>query len=120
MPLDDRSRSCFLDIINCISDIRAFTDGISYHVFAMEKMRKLAVERLLEVIGQAANGIPKEIQALYPKLPWARMIGLRNKLAHDYGEILVNRIWEISRNAIPELEHELKQIPELHDLFQQE
>jgi len=48
MPLDDRGRSCFLDIINCIRDIRAFTDGVSYHVFAMEKMRKLAVERQLE------------------------------------------------------------------------
>jgi uncharacterized protein with HEPN domain len=40
------------------------------------------------------------------------------KLAHDYGEILVKRIWEIARNAIPELEHELEQISELRDLFQ--
>jgi len=118
MPLDDRSKSCFLDMINCIRDIQSFTDNITYHVFESEKMRKLAVERQLEVIGQAANGIPKAVQDLYPQLPWARIIGLRNKLAHDYGEILVKRIWEISRNAIPELKHELEQIPELHDLFQ--
>jgi len=118
MQLDDRSRACFLDIIGCIRDIRLFTEGVSYHTFEVEKMRKLAVERQLEVIGQAANGIDKDVQDLYPQLPWARMIGLRNKLAHDYGEILVKRIWEIARNAIPELEHELEQIPELDDFFQ--
>jgi hypothetical protein len=33
-------------------------------------------------------------------IPWGKIIGLRNKLAHDYGEILAERIWNISKTLI--------------------
>jgi uncharacterized protein with HEPN domain len=41
------------------------------------------------------------------------IIGLRNKLAHDYGEILAERIWLIARNSMRELKCELEKISEL-------
>jgi uncharacterized protein with HEPN domain len=44
-------------------------------------MRKLAVERQLEIIGQAANKISKEAQEQIKNVPWGNIIGLRNKLA---------------------------------------
>jgi uncharacterized protein with HEPN domain len=40
-------------------------------------------------------------------------MGLRNKLAHDYGEILTERIWNIAKTSVPELLIELKKIEEL-------
>jgi uncharacterized protein with HEPN domain len=78
-------------------------------------MRKLAVERQLEVIGQAANKISKETQDAIKNVPWGNIIGLRNKLAHDYGEILAERIWRISNKSIPELMNELDVIEELKE-----
>ena len=55
MPLNEKDLSYFIDIINCIMDIIEFTGSIEYYQFEQDKMRKLAVERQLEVIGQAAN-----------------------------------------------------------------
>ena len=113
MPFNENDLSLLIDITNCILDINEFTKGIYYHEFEKDKMRKLAVERQLEVIGQAANKISKETQNILINIPWSNIIGLRNKLAHDYGEILAERIWTISRNSIQELMKELGKIEEL-------
>jgi len=113
MPLNENDLSFIMDIVDCIIDINEFTSGIQFYEFEKDKMRKLAVERQLEVIGQAANKVSKETQDILKSIPWKNIIGLRNKLAHDYGEILAERIWVISRNSIQELKDELEKIDEI-------
>ena len=115
MPLNENDLSFIIDIVDCIIDINEFTNGIQFYEFEKDKMRKLAVERQLEVIGQAANKISKETQDILKSIPWKNIIGLRNKLAHDYGEILAERIWAISRNSIQELKDELEKIDEIKE-----
>jgi uncharacterized protein with HEPN domain len=78
-------------------------------------MRKLAVERQLEIIGQAANKISKEAQEQIKNVPWGNVIGLRNKLAHDYGEILAERIWNITKKSVPELLKEIEKLDEIKE-----
>jgi uncharacterized protein with HEPN domain len=118
MPLNEKDLSYLIDIVDCIVDITEFTNSIFYNDFEKDKMRKLAVERQLEVIGQAANKISKETQGLIKNVPWENIIGLRNKLAHDYGEILAERIWNISRTSIPELLNEIEKIEEIKEYIE--
>jgi uncharacterized protein with HEPN domain len=113
MPVDENDLSYLIDIVDCIMDINEFTGSIHYFQFEKDKMRKLAVERQLEVIGQAANKISKETQNILNNIPWSKLIGLRNKLAHDYGEILAERIWNISRTSVQELLKEIEKIEEI-------
>jgi uncharacterized protein with HEPN domain len=115
MPLNENDLSFLIDIIDCILDINDFTKSVEYYQFEKEKMRKLAVERQLEVIGQAANKISLETQNNLNNIPWKNIIGLRNKLAHDYGEILAERIWKISQESIQELFVELQKIEEIQE-----
>jgi uncharacterized protein with HEPN domain len=115
MPLNENDLSFFIDIIDCIFDINEFTNSIEYHQFEKDKMRRLAVERQLEVIGQAANKISIEAQNSLKNIPWKNIIGLRNKLAHDYGEILAERTWKISKDSIQELLKELEKIDALKE-----
>ena len=113
MQLNENDLSFLIDIADCIMDINEFTSGIQLDEFKKDKMRKLAVERQLEIIGQAANKISKETQDILNNIPWGIIIGLRNKLAHDYGEILAERIWAISKDSIQELLKELEKIDAL-------
>ena len=113
MPLNQNDLSFLIDIIDCIMDINEFTNGIQFHEFEKDKMRKLAVERQLEVIGQAASKISKETKNSFENIPWGNIIGMRNKLAHDYGEILAERIWAISKGSLQELLKELEKVDEL-------
>jgi len=115
MPLSEEDLSYLIDIVDCVIDIYEFTKSIEYYQFERDKMRKLAVERQLEVIGQAANKISIETQNNLKDIPWKNIIGLRNKLAHDYGEILAERIWGISKNSLQELMKELEKIEELKE-----
>jgi uncharacterized protein with HEPN domain len=115
MPLNENDLSYIIDIVDCLLDILEFTNSVSSYEFEKDKMRKLAVERQLEIIGQAANKISKETQEQIQNIPWGNIIGLRNKLAHDYGEILVERIWNITKTSVPELLKEIEKLDEIKE-----
>ena len=115
MQLNENDLSLIIDIVDCIIDINEFTNSIEFNQFEKDKMRKLAVERQLEIIGQAANKISLDTQKILENIPWKNIIGLRNRLAHDYGEILAERIWKISKTSVQELLKELGKFEELRE-----
>ena len=75
-----------------------------------DRMLNLALARLLEIIGEAANRVPDEIQAKYPDLPWLQMIGARNRLIHGYDSVDFDILWNIVANDLPRLISQLEKI----------
>jgi uncharacterized protein with HEPN domain len=84
-------------------DVMEFVEGVNHARFRGDKMLRYAVERRLEVIGEAARHVSEDFKADHPEVPWRQIIGLRNVLAHEYGEILVDRIWSVAKENVPEL-----------------
>jgi len=70
----------------------------------------LALTRLVEIIGEAANRIPEEVQAQYTELPWLQMIGARNRLIHGYDSVDFDILWVIVSNDLPFLISQLEGI----------
>jgi len=103
MPLSERDKSYIFDIMYYSTEINEIIKDETHHSFLQNRVKRLAVERLLEIIGEAANHISKELITENDDIPWSKIIGLRNKIAHDYGEILTDRIWLIAAQSIPEL-----------------
>ena len=103
MLLSERDKSYIYDIINYSLEIIEVTRNETHQSFLQNRVKRLAIERLIEIIGEAANHISKEIIEENNDIPWSKIIGLRNKIAHDYGEILTDRIWLIATKSIPEL-----------------
>jgi len=66
--------------------------------------------RILEVIGEAANRLPREEQEKYPEIPWAQVIGLRNRLIHGYDSIDIGILWNIIRHDLPPMIKHLEKI----------
>jgi len=66
-------------------------------------MLRYAVERQILVIGEAAKNVSSTFKDAHPQIPWSAIIAQRNILAHEYGEILVERIWRVVTVFIPEL-----------------
>lgn len=73
-------------------------------------VRTLALVRLFEVIGEAANRIPVQEQEEHPEIPWAEIIGLRNRLIHGYDSIDLDILWEILSQDLPPLVDKLQVI----------
>ena len=54
------------------------------------------------------NHLSRDFMQENQDIPWTKIIGLRNKIVHDYGEILTDRIWLIASESIPELMYQIK------------
>ena len=59
--------------------------------------------RSLEIIGEAAKYIPKEFRNRYPKIKWKSIVGMRNKLIHEYFGIDYRVVWKTVKEKISEL-----------------
>ncbi|MDR9859090.1 HepT-like ribonuclease domain-containing protein [Treponema socranskii] len=80
----------------------------NHNSFVNNRIKRLAIERLIQIIGEAANHLSGDFIQENQDIPWTKIIGLRNKIVHDYGEILTDRIWLIASESIPELMYQIK------------
>jgi uncharacterized protein with HEPN domain len=55
------------------------------------------------IVGEAANHVSKGFQEKHPEIEWAQIIGLRNILAHEYGEVKMDKIYLAATKAVPAL-----------------
>ncbi len=78
---------------------------------------RLAIERALEVVGEAANRLPAELRAKYPDVEWRKIIGMRNVLIHGYDIVQREVLWDTVRESVPKLLDQVNQI--LRDLEKQ-
>ena len=110
MQLNNIEKSYIWDMLEAAKDIQSFTTGMAFHEFENDKRTRYAVERQLLVIGEAANHISIDSKKSIPYIQWSDMIGLRNIIAHDYGEIIAKRIWKVALDHIPQLIVDLQKI----------
>jgi uncharacterized protein with HEPN domain len=66
-------------------------------------MLSLALVRLIEIIGEAANNISVEKQNQYSEIPWRRMVGMRNRLSHAYFEVDLDIVWQVVIQDLPKI-----------------
>jgi uncharacterized protein with HEPN domain len=66
------------------------------------------VERLIEIIGEAARQVSSNFQTTHPQIPWQKIVAQRHVIAHEYGEIDPELIWRVATVHIPTLIAELE------------
>ena len=98
------------DILECISRIDSYTAGMSYQSFRENQMVIDAVVRNLEIIGEAANNVPTEVQQRHPDLPWIEMRGIRNLLIHEYFGVSVEIVWKTVLENLPPVAKRLQEL----------
>jgi uncharacterized protein with HEPN domain len=69
-----------------------------------------AVVRNLEIIGEASKNIPDETKILYQDIDWKGIIGLRNRIAHEYFGVSLTIVWNIIKKELPRLKKQMIQI----------
>ena len=103
MRPENKDAAYLWDIHQAALEIMQFVKDMKFYDFENNKMARYAVERQLLVIGEAANHVTESFRKQHPHIPWQSMVSLRNILAHEYGEILVERIWRVAAEKIPDL-----------------
>ena len=73
-----------------------------------DRQLNLSLVRLLEMIGEAAGRVPPGERERLPGIPWADIVGLRNRLVHGYDEVNFDILWVIVKDDLSPLIDELE------------
>jgi uncharacterized protein with HEPN domain len=106
-----RDWSLFLqDMRQFCRKVTRYTAGLSAEEFASNEIVYDAVLRNLELLGEATKQIPDEVRNRHPQLPWRRIAGLRDVLAHAYFGLEHETIWQVVITSIPALSLQLEAV----------
>lgn len=83
-----------------------FVDGVSRKDFLEDKLRQKGVIMSIVAIGEAVRKIEKrypEFIRAHPEIQWRKIYDTRNRAAHGYFDLNLDRIWNLSQTGLPEL-----------------
>lgn len=66
-----------------------------------DRMLVLAVIKCVEIVGEAASRVSQETIAAHPEIPWADIVGMRNRLVHVYFDVDADRVWDTLTDDLP-------------------
>jgi len=100
------------DILESIRLIKSYVENMGFDDFKNDRKTIDAVVRNFEIIGEASRFIPDEIKGKYENADWKGIVGLRNRIAHEYFDISLSIVWHIVMKELPTLEDQMKEILE--------
>ncbi len=89
------------DMLSAINEIEEYVLSLSKNEFYKNIPALRTAERNIEIIGEAANKIPKKIHAENPNIPWRDIITMRNIVAHEYSNVNYETIWKTLQTDLP-------------------
>lgn len=110
MAREREDASLLWDMFEAARKVRQFVAGKTFHDNSQDEVLQAAVERKLEIIGEAAHGITDEFQREHPEVPWRGIISQRHFLAHEYGEVRQEKLWRVATVRIAELIEQLEKL----------
>jgi uncharacterized protein with HEPN domain len=103
MRPDSRDLTYLWDMLDAALAIQAFVQDKTYADYLADRMLRGAVERHIEIIGEAARRVSAATTEALPDIPWRAIVGQRNVLAHEYAEVLHETVSRTATRRIPEL-----------------
>lgn len=103
MRPEERDAGLLWDMLDAAPAVCDFTAGVGLDAYTADRRLQFAVERGLEIVGEAARHVSEEFTGAHPEIPWRRIVGQRHLLAHEYGEIDPERVWRVATERLPEL-----------------
>jgi uncharacterized protein with HEPN domain len=101
--VDDADAANLRDMLRAARQVSSYVAGERLGDLESKGMLRDAVERQLEIIGEAARRVSVEFREAHSEIPWSRVIAQRNVIAHEYGDIKIEWIWRVATERVPEL-----------------
>ncbi len=90
-------------ILDAVVRIEGYLQGVEQSAFEATPLLQDGVIRQLEIIGEASKRLSDATRAQASSVPWRQVMGMRDKLTHDYMGVDVNAVWLTARDDLTEL-----------------
>ena len=91
-------------------EIREVVEGQSRQTFDGNRLLQLAAQKLVQYIGEAASHLSRDFRSQRHRIPWAKIIGMRHRLVHDYYAIDLTIVWDTATVGVPVLAADVQRI----------
>ncbi len=108
MNEDDRIR--LQHMLDAARKTQIFVNNATRQTLDSNDMLVFALVHAIAIIGEAAARVSEQGRAACPQIPWAAVIGMRNRLIHAYFDVNLNILWDTVIKSIPELITELEKL----------
>ena len=112
MKPEERDAAYLWDMLKAARDARELLEGRSLEAYLQDRVRRLALERALELVGEPARRVTEGFKSAHPEIDWRSIVGQRNVLAHKYGVIDHERLYRTGTESVPGLIAALEKILE--------
>ncbi|MCH7880846.1 MAG: DUF86 domain-containing protein [Proteobacteria bacterium] len=103
MQPEDRDPAYLWDMLQAAREVQAMLGDYNLSEFLADRVMLRAIERSVEIIGEAARCVSLPCKDAHPEIPWREIIGQRNLLAHEYGQIDHELLYKTAIDDIPKL-----------------
>ena len=113
MPNEDDAR--LKHILDAAKEIEHFLAGKTESQFRGDRLLLLGVQKLIEIIGEAASHLSDPLKRQYPLVNWRSAISTRNRLSHGYFDIDAGVIWSTATHDVPDFAEQVRAVIEARD-----
>ena len=105
MPRKDEVR--LAHILDAIAEVEQIVKGLTQSDLAEDRIKQLAITKLIEIIGEAASNLTPATREAIPGINWSAVIAMRNRLIHAYFDVDYEIVWATIQQDLPELKQHI-------------
>jgi uncharacterized protein with HEPN domain len=98
------------DIVHNADLLMRFMAGVTREAFYQDDMRKMAIEKGLERIGEAMKNVSPDLKQRYPAVDWSGFARMRDRTTHGYWSVDYSIVWDTVIHEIPVLREQITRI----------
>ena len=99
-------------ILEAVAKIETYLQGYTRQTFQTDEKTQDAVVRQMEIIGEAATNLTRDLRSANPQVAWQFATAMRNRLIHGYFDVDAEIVWDTIQNDLPILKKQIKEIAE--------
>ena len=108
MQPDRRDAALLADMILFAGEVRLLVERAAPNDYLGDLATRRAIERCVELIGEAADHVSEAFRLAHPEIPWREIIAQRHRLIHGYRDVAPERIRNVVDRRIPQLVSQLR------------
>jgi uncharacterized protein with HEPN domain len=96
-----RDEAYLLDILLAARKVMKYAQGVDFERFEQDEILQDAIMRRIQIIGEAARKVSTEFKEGHPEISWHEIVGMRNRLVHEYFQVIPEKVWIAVLKDIP-------------------